>query len=256
MNFNMSIRVFFISIILAISSCVTPEPTAQTIIDQAIETAGGKRYQEAIIDFDFRDFHYKISRQDGKYQMERIKQDLKGRIRDVLNNDGFFRELNGTVVDVPDSMAAKYSNSINSVFYFALLPYGLNDAAVNKAYLGSTNLNDQTYHKIRVFFDEEGGGTDHDDVFIYWINAETNAVDFLAYEYHVHGGGMRFRQAYNPRIVDGIRFVDYINYKPEEEGSVPLEALDAAFAKGELTELSRIELKNVRVSSPSLRLGA
>ena len=57
---------------------------------------------------------------------------------------------------------------------------------------------------------------------MYWFNKETFKPDYLAYDFHTDGGGVRFRKAYNERYVDGIRFVDYENYKPRD----PKETLD------------------------------
>jgi hypothetical protein len=236
-------------LLFTISACSDPIPNAQSIVDRAIEASGGERYEQSSIKFDFRDRTYRIYRQEGNFQMRRITQDSLGTIIDLLDNEGFTRKINDEVVVVPDSMARKYSSSINSVFYFALLPYGLNDVAVNKEYLGKASLAETDYHKLRITFDEEGGGEDHQDIFIYWIHPETYFVDYLAYSYEVNGGGMRFREAYNPRVVDGIRLVDYINYKPVEKGSVELEEIDQVFADGKLVELSRIELENVEVVS-------
>ncbi len=241
-------RIWTFLLALALFSCSSPSGDAVSIINQSIESAGGDRYENAMISFDFRDLHYNITRNGGQYLMERTRVDEQDTIHDFLDNDGFSREINSMLVDVPDSMVPRYSNSINSVFYFALLPFGLNDAAVNKEYLGSITLKGQDYHKIKVTFNQEGGGEDFDDVFIYWINKQTWSVDYLAYEYHTDGGGLRFREALNPRVVGGIRFVDYNNYKPKEKGSVPLRTVDEAFLKDQLKLLSKIELENVDVT--------
>ena len=57
---------------------------------------------------------------------------------------------------------------------------------------------------------------------------------------------MRFRKGYNDRDAGGIRFMDYINYKPISPA--PLEALDSLYMADGLEELSRIELENIQVS--------
>ena len=72
-------------------------------------------------------------------------------------------------------------------------------------------------------------------------------VDYLAYSYNEDDGvGMRFREAYNERFVNSLRFVDYNNYKTEDT-SIPLESLGKAFEANQLKLLSKIELKNVTV---------
>jgi hypothetical protein len=219
---------------------------AQEIVDKAITRAGGDKFDKAIIDFDFREHHYRSERNDGIYLYTRIKEDVNGNVQDRLGNEGFQRFFNNTKVEVPDKMAVKYSNSINSVIYFALLPYGLNDEAVKKQYLGEVKLEDKDYHKIRVTFAAEGGGQDFEDVYIYWISKDDYEVDFLAYEFHTEGGGQRFRKAVNPRVINGIRFIDYINYKPKVEG-LPVEKIDSLFLNNGLKQISEIVLENVEV---------
>jgi hypothetical protein len=146
-------------------------------------------------------------------------------------------------------MAAKYSNSINSVHYFAYLPYGLNDPAVNKKLLGETQIGDGQYYKVEVTFDKIGGGEDFEDIYIYWINKETFKPDYLAYEFNTDGGGARFRKAFNERIINGIRFVDYYNYKASENISV--YELEALFKLKKLELLSTIRLEDISVNPDS-----
>ncbi|MEN0004759.1 MAG: DUF6503 family protein, partial [Bacteroidota bacterium] len=145
-----------------------------------------------------------------------------------------------------------YSNSVNSVVYFALLPYFLNDGAVQKTYLGEAKLNQRWYHKIKVTFAQEGGGKDFEDEYIYWINKGGYTMDYLAYNYQVNGGGARFRAAYNFRVEKGIRFADYRNMKPLD-GSMEVASFDALYEADQLKEVSRIETENVRVDLQRLQ---
>jgi len=221
--------------------------SAQDIVNNTIQISGGDKYLNAEIDFDFRDKHYRSVRESGKFQYERQFQDSIGTIKDVLNNDGFQRFINNEIAEIPDSMAVKYTSSVNSVHYFALLPFGLNDAAVNKSDLGNVTISDKLYHKIKVWFSQDGGGEDFEDVFIYWIDTETFKTDYIAYSYMEDDGiGIRFREAYNERIVNGLRFVDYNNFK-SEDASIDLLSLDKAFEAGNLKLLSKIELENIIV---------
>ncbi len=232
---------------LLIQSCSENNP--QSIIDKAIATAGGEKYLHSTIEFDFRGRHYIGSREVGKFSYERIfknEKDSTQTIHDVVSNDGFKRFINDTLTTVLDSMAVKYTSSVNSVLYFALLPYGLNDASVNKKFLGETTIDNKTYYKIEITFSQEGGGEDHDDRFIYWINTADYTIGFLAYSYAEDDGiGYRLRKAYNSRKINGILFSDYINYAPN--GKIQLEDLEDLYKKNELKELSRIENTNIQV---------
>ena len=144
-----------------------------------------------------------------------------------------------------------YGNSLNSVVYFVLLPYPLNDPAVNKEYVEETMVRDEPYHKIRVTFEQEGGGDDFDDEYIYWIHRDRHTIDYLAYSFHVNGGGTRFREAYNVREIEGIRFADYVNYE-SAVADFELENYDQLFEAGEVEELSRIETKNIEMKNSAV----
>lgn len=239
----------------SIFCCKKQLTDADVIVRKSIEISGGGLISSSIINFDFRDKHYRAFRNKGKFVFEREFKDESNQyfdtivqIKDAINNKGFQRFVNNFPMAVSDSMASKYSASVNSVHYFSVLPYGLNDRAVKRIYLYQSKVKGKDYYKIKVTFNEDGGGEDFEDVFMYWINIETFKADYLAYSYEEnHGLGLRFREAYNERHIEGIRFVDYNNYKPKDDHAV-LETLDMQFENSELELLSKIELENVLVS--------
>ncbi|WP_318345404.1 DUF6503 family protein [Flagellimonas baculiformis] len=233
---------------LACKETPTEEPTAQEIVDKSIAASGGLLYNDHGTSFFFRDKEYISRNEDGKRVFERISRLDSVTITDVKKETGFERYMNDSLVVVPDSMAIKYANSINSVHYFVRLPFGLNDAAVNKELLGKESIGGKEYYKIKVTFDQQGGGDDFEDTYIYWFDTETFKPDYLAYDFHVDGGGQRFRKAYNERYVDGIRFVDYENYKPKTKDSNILE-IGKLYDKGELELLSKIEITDIEVQN-------
>lgn len=237
---------FIIVVVIALTSCSTTNP-AEDIINKAIVQVGGEHYNHKKITFEFRGKIYTSCRNDGMYTLARKSND-SAEITDILSNTGFKRFINGNQVTLADTTATKFANSTNSVHYFAYLPYGLTGSAVNKELLGEVEIKDHTYYKIKVWFDQQGGGEDYEDVFIYWVEAETFQVDYLAYEFHVNGGGLRFREAYNRRDIEGIQFVDYNNYAPNDT-IASIAELDHLFQQNSLKLLSKIELKNINVES-------
>jgi hypothetical protein len=240
----------FLVMIFSCNSNKQEEPQAmkdpQKIVNKALAASGSENIDGKEICFDFRGKEYISVRKNWRYRLERIMVDSVRVIHDVLSNNSFSRSINDTVVSVPDSLVSRYGNSVNSVHYFAHLPYGLNDKAVNKKFLQETVIHNEPYYVLQVTFSEENGGEDFDDIFLYWIHKKTFLVDFLAYEYHVNGGGLRFREAYNERTINGIRFVDYKNYKPESD-DITLYQLEEAFKQGKLKLLSTIVLENIYV---------
>lgn len=223
--------------------------SAKEVIDQSIKVSGGERFDNSLIKFDFRGINYKSTlTSEAQVLSRRIFKDNGDTIVDFLRGSLFQRYINEVPVQLPDSMKIKYSASVNSVHYFSILPYRLNDIAVNKESLEAVTINGKNYHKIKVTFSEEDGGEDFEDVFVYWVNKDSFKVEYLAYSYDESDGkGLRFREAYNERFINGFRFVDYNNYKPENDNA-NLFDLDKAFEAGELKLLSKIELKNIEAS--------
>jgi len=197
----------FIVLSAFISGCQNQKEklTAEKIVNRSIAASGGQLYKEYEVSFMFRNKQY-ISFFDGtNYVLKRIHIQDSLRIEDVRRGAEFQRFLNGSLLQLADSVEQRYSSSVNSVHYFAKLPFGLNDPAVKKQLLGKQTMNNNTYFKVRVTFDEKNGGEDFDDIYLYWFDTETFLPQYLAYTFHVDGGGMRFREAFNERYINGYQ---------------------------------------------------
>jgi len=231
---------------VALQGCGVNHPSADEIISKAIERHGGGLYEQADIDFKFRGKTFKTKLVDGQYQIERMFSEQENAIMDVLKEDKTIaRWINNQEISLDGSSRENIYNNTNSVVYFALLPYRLNDPAVNKQLMCTSDINGEPYYKVEITFDDPGGGKDFEDSFIYWIHKDSFTVDYLAYSYNINGGGVRFRKAYNQREVNGIRFQDYVNYTIDQD--FPAHELDYAFQSGMLRELSRVDLEEVQV---------
>lgn len=215
----------------------------EAIIDKSIKAHGGSKYDQAHYSFVFRGKGYIIQNQGPlfTYLMTSEKDNISR--LDRLDNSGFSRRENGVELELTEKEKTRYGDGLNSVIYFATLPHKLQDTAVIKTYVGSASIKGQSYEVVEIRFHEEGGGTDHDDTYYYWINSDNDLIDYLAYNYQVNKGGVRFRSAYNRRTVDGIVFQDYINYKADV--GTPLKDLPDLWERGELKELSRIETEQI-----------
>ena len=241
------ISIFFIITLLTCKEKEQETYNADFIINEAIKQAGGKHIENSVIEFSFRNKHYTAARNSGEFQYTRAFKDSLNHIKDVLSNSGFQRFVNCELLSIQDSMAVKYSSSVNSVHYFSVLPFGLNDEAVNKEYIKKIFIKDRAYHKIKVTFNKENGGEDFEDVFVYWIDSESYKLEYLAYSYIESDGiGLRFREAYNERYVNGVRFVDYNNYKPKEN-NVSVFNLDSLYGEEKLQLLSKIKLEKIKL---------
>ena len=237
-------RYLLILLFAFLISCKPTETklTAKEIIDKTIIFSGADKVSKSFISFNFRDKVYQAKRIDGLFYLVRSNDSIV----DVLNNEGLKRFINQEQVTLPKTIASNYSNSVNSVHYFSVLPFGLNDKAVNKKLLPSATIKGKEYYKVEISFSEDGGGEDFEDVFIYWIGKEDFLIDYLAYSYHTNGGGKRFRVLKEQCIKSGIRFVDYHNYKPLDKVTTLID-IDKAFENNELKKVSEIVLKNIEV---------
>jgi hypothetical protein len=253
-HFMVRIKILFIVNSILLSGCLSKKsvesPTdmekdvkAQGIVDNALATHGGEKYTNSRISFIFRDQRFLIEQDQINFHYQREFTKEGEAVKDVYENGEFYREINGNKVTLSGDDKDDAISTINSVPYFALLPYKLNDPAVIKEYVGEVSIKGEPYHKIRVTFQQEGGGKDHDNVFYYWFHKENATMDYFGYT----KDGNRFREANNIRVVNGIRFADYVNYKSTALIEPDLEDYDILYEDSELTELSKIELEDIIV---------
>ena len=222
---------------------VAQSSKAELLLTKTINAHGGDLYKMANYSFIFRGDTYYFKNDNTNYEYSKIHKKEKQITQDFLKNGLFTRKVDNDTIKLTQRAIKGSTNSLNSVIYFATLPYKLNDKAVNKAYIGQTTIKGNNYEILRITFNKEGGGQDYEDQFHYWINTETNKIDYLAYNYKVNNGGVRFRAAYNRRVIDGITFQDYVNYKADY--STALIDLPKLYENGKLKELSKIETENV-----------
>lgn len=254
------VRVFIILISIFTISCSQKEGTGagqigermlskeEAILQKSIAAHGLDKIDGRTISFDFRDKSYSMNRSGDNWIYTRSFQDSAGFIQDsLINSSVFSRKLDGNEVSVSEEWQGKYGSSVNSVLYFFQVPLVLGDPAAIKEYLGETVIRGNSYDLIKVTFEQENGGEDFEDQFIYWFERESGLIDYIAYNYQTEGGGTRFREAFNRREIDGLLTQDYINWKPDSKFP-PLESLPRLLEQDSLKELSRIENKNVEIT--------
>lgn len=236
----------FILIFMLMTACQSTDE-ARKIVDKAIAVHGGKLYDRMFVEFDFRNRHYTALRDNGYFTYTRQFTDSLGLVRDILTNKGFTRTLNGDTVNLPEERAAAFTNSVNGVIYFALLPQALNDPPVITEKLGDVQVNGKEYHKIKVTFDANRGKEVHNDIFVYWFEKDSYAMDYFAYLFFSDGGGIRFREAFNTRKINGIVFSDYKNYALSDT-TFDVTRVDSLYLENRLNLLSEIRLENIQVT--------
>ena len=245
---------FFVVLTSFIACAPAPEETGeistpvQRVIDRAIQAHGMENFGNGSASFTFRDRHYEIERSNGTYAYTRSFTDSLGRHTvDVLRNEGLQRFRGDSLIELSSKDSAAYASSVNSVQYFFSLPYGLNDPAVNASLLDSVHIEGAWYDRVRVTFDQAGGGTDFEDVYHYFFQRGSGELDYLAYTFEADGGGIRFRKAVNQQRLNGVLVQDYINYGLDGDDR-DIDSIAARFGRGELPELSLIENRDVEVS--------
>jgi hypothetical protein len=230
------------------SACAIQADGPTAIVDAAIERHGGGLFEDSRIRFDFRGTRFEFFRDAGVFRYERVYRDPLGRtVSDVMDNDGTHMFVNGGEVALTPEERESVEYDVNSVIYFAFLPFRLRDPAARIGALDPDTIRGEPYHRVEVTFTEEGGGVDSDARFVHWIHADSLTLDYFAYRYSRDGGGARFRRAVNRREIGGILVQDFENYAP----AGPVEdvaELSRHFEDGTLDLLSLVALEGLEVT--------
>lgn len=224
----------------ATGTVATKQLTASDIITQAIQSHGADLLANSVMEFSFRKVRYKVTRSNGVYNYSRSYVKGADSIQEILSNNGVAQMKGGKISDLSKKELTTISSSINSVVYFAQLPFSLDGTAVHHELVGTTTLKGKNYFKIKVTFSPDGGGEDFEDIFLYWIDMQDFVIDYLAYSYCEEDCGVRFRESVNRRVINGVIVQDYINYK-SNSNNLDLETLDEQFLRGDLSQVSTIK---------------
>jgi hypothetical protein len=230
-----------------LAACDKKQPDATAIIDKAIRAHGSNLFTQSKTTFIFRETAYSVTRATGSIAFTRRFISDNDTIQDVKTYTGITRYRNGVVETASDSLKKKYDAALNSVVYFTQLPYSLDGPAVIKKHLGMDTIKGEKYHEIEVTFNPDGGGEDHEDVFVYWVNARSYLIDYMAYSFCEVDCGYRFRESVNRSNHKGIIMQDYKNYKSTLQDP-KLQLMDDLFEEGRLELLSEIINKDVVVT--------
>lgn len=244
----------------AFAGCATeeahpPPGTPERVVHDAIEAHGGARFHAVQFDFLFRGEPFRVVYHEGRFAFERTRdggwEDLppEARVVDRMDNEGTTRTVDGAPVPLSEEARHALETGLNSVVYFAFLPWRLQDDAVRLQDLGEVRLQGEPYRKIEVTFEVEGGGRDWEDRFIYWFHRDTHLLDFLAYRYHTGEGGTRFRQATNRREVNGFVVQDWLNFTADPDVD-DVARYDELHEAGALRFVSTVELEDLRIGPP------
>ena len=240
--------------VLSLVACGV-EPDGDDIIARGIEAHGGERFENARVTFDFRGEEWSLERQDGRFRYERRYQDDDDRpVLEGMTNDSTFRQVDGEPVDLDEEGRADVELDVNSVTYFAFLPFRLDDPAVQSRYMGVRSIDGELHYQVEVTFQEDGGGPDWDDRFIHWFHAEEGTLGYVAYRYYRGDGGTRFREAVNPREKGGLRVHDWVN--SHVEGISDIAHYPDSLEAGALEHVSDVELENVEVQDSDTPTGS
>ena len=233
---------------LVFGACGAPEDMSnpQTIVDKALDVHGSNILNNARLTFDFRGRQFSITRQNGMFSYVRSYTDSTGAtIKETLSNDGLVRDVDGVRTEMDSVFYRKMETSVNSVSYFVLLPLPLNDPAVIKKLLGEVEILGDPYYKIDVTFQQDGGGRDYQDRFLYWFHRDHFTMDYMAYYFYTDEEGSRFRQATNIREVEGVRIQDYHNFQFDSLTIETIDQYDELFSQGRLKLVSDVDLDDL-----------
>jgi len=224
------------------------------IVDQSIELHGGDLYEHSLISFTIVSksgaFDVEVRQDGGMYRYAVISDTDQGRRTVVTTNEGVQVLLDGEPQEVPADRVQRFRDYVSARVYFPLLPYRLDDPSVHQEDLGLETWpgedGPRELHKVKVRF-SSGSSTDAQDEYLYWFDPETGRLEQLAYSFR---GGLRFREAFDFRRVNGILFSNQKNFAIDwEEGDEPLpvDAVTPAFVDERMEHLSTVRVENLKV---------
>ena len=249
----------FVLVLLTVSllgvwgGCQSSEapPDAAAVIDSARAAHRASVLARATVSFNFRGDDYHIRQEGGQFHYRRIYTDSLDRsVTEGLTNDGVYRVVEGDTASLSEAERSSIKTTVNSVTYFALLPEPLNDPAVQPTYSGHDTIDGVPYHRVKVTFQQEGGGEDWQDVFMYWFRTDSYAMDFLSYAFGLgpdEEPGTRFREAYNVRRISGVRVADYYNYTVDTVSADGMAQYSDLWDQETLDLVSQVEIDSVQV---------
>ncbi|MBT8399060.1 MAG: hypothetical protein KJO98_01175 [Rhodothermia bacterium] len=237
-----------IAVTVGLGSGCSVDVTPDEVIDRAMRAHGTTALDNAVLEFEFRGDLYQARRNDGLFSYERHWDDTSGTIRDVVNNDEIFREVNGQRIELTERLESSILTRVNSIIYFASLPYSLRDPAVIARHLGVGSIDGNEYDRVEVTFRKQGGGPDYRDRFLYWVNRSTSRIDYFAYYYLTDETGSRLRKLVNVRNVNGFLMADHLNFAAATDtiGS-RIEAYEPLIGTDGLDLVSEVKHENVRI---------
>jgi len=251
----------FLCLVLGLAAC-TPSASgpqgdadALELVERVRERHGVHVLDNAEVTFSFRGTPFTVRRDGSKFRYARTVTDDAGRqLEEVVDNTGVHRFVDGAEVELDEAEAGRLMTAVNSVAYFALLPYSLTDSAVRVRALGPDSVGGQAYDRLEATFAQEGGGTDWDDRYVYWLRQPDAIMDYLAYSYAVTPGdtsrnetGTRFREVLGTQDVAGVRFQNYRNLTADSIGPRDLERFGELYDAGQTWTISDIILDSIRV---------
>ena len=231
---------------LLLLACTPPNKKEQAAlwIAKANIAHGTDLLSATSFSFQFREYRYAYSKNNGQKVYSRSRVTEAGLLTDSLVNDrDFYRWIGEEKVSLPDSLIQKYTESLNSVLYFVQLPKVLKDPAVVAEYMGKTKIKGESYIALKVSFQQAGGGVDFKDEYRYWIHEEKQLIDYLAYRFYTNSGGTRFRAIMHRERHAGFVLQDYENYKANEKFP-SLDDLPRQYEQQALQLVSTIENKD------------
>ena len=227
-----------------------PEPivydtnTPKTIIEAIAKTCGGTDNLRAHNDVQF-DYYYETPNGKKDVSVERYIFDNEiSWARYTTHQVNVFPESEGDVIQFYDGAKCVLYNNGNAVedsealgfaqflrqanFMWFNMMFKLGDPGTVYEYLGQETLNDKTYDKLKVTYDPKITGKEENDIYVLFVNPETNIVDQFTFS-------LPLLKVYEPVLLAKLTYaeIDGINvisrremFMPSEDGSEMLLMLD------------------------------
>jgi hypothetical protein len=209
--------------------------SARWVLDRTLAYHGGQQYYDADLSFVARNRTYKARFDSTGFRYERRLRMMNQEAVDVVDPNGFRREVDGGQIRMAPGDREESSFSLGQVMLFAFFPHFLRDSMVEAHYLGTYRFRPEgkLYYRVGFHFSKYWAGFSAEEEYLCLIDTSTFALAYIAYTFKRNGGGARLLEVSGLIEEGGIRLPVYNSYVPEGvEHYLPL-LLDK-YGRGEL----------------------
>lgn len=239
-------RTLIVAIILLLFSCNNEQSlSGEDLLNRAIEVSGGDSFFHSTISFDAQGMRYTMER-DGNIANFTSERQVDTTYYKATYRNGYQQYfVNGVEQEESFSSRKFISSRLEGFLYLTSIPHVFNQTAVIVNRKEDVVIRNKTYQVLHITFTKLPEDDPGNEFYLY-IDPVSGYVEFRAEKLDLDGETNLLKKAYNPRIIEGIRFVDYKVFTTRDT-TMLLSDYYKAYDIPNLIPIGDIEYTNIEV---------